>query len=169
MRIQSIQNQPMQNRPNFSANLRIKKLPDLLGGVWVGSSHLHLKDDSPRVVDVLNHLLSRGFKDFVGIDGPKVSADGANLRHFVSPSGDRVVLNKSLYEGDNGRPIGLVFKPVDGSEIWLTRDDINFIDEPPTPTDVLFDKAAAVLDAKKATTELLSFEQRMADAEFFTE
>jgi len=178
MRIQSIQNQQMQNRPNFSADLRIKKLPNLLGGVRIDSVTLHLKTDSSVVERVLE-ILPKTFKDFVGIDGPRVSADGANLRHFISKTGDQVVLDKSLYKEDGEKPIGLILKPADGSEIWLTRDDINFIDETPTPTDKLFDDAAAILDKKavkpsgaldrKTTTQLPSYGQMIFESEFFRE
>lgn len=169
MKIQSVQNQQAQNRPNFGAYLRIKKLPNLLGGFRIDSVAL-VKDDSSVLGRVLSNL-PETFEKFVGTDGPRVSADGANLRHFVSPSGDRVVLNKSLYKETGEKPVGLIFKPVDGSEIWLSREDINFIDEPPTPSDALFDKAAAILDAKakKATTDLPSVEQRIFESDHFTE
>lgn len=145
MKIQSIQNQQMQNRPNFSADLRIKKLPNLLGGVRIDSSGLRLKDGSSTVVDVLKSL-SAAFERFVGIDGPRETAGGANARHFISPTGDKVLLEKSLHGGE--KPIGLVVNTTDGSEILLVREDIYFMDKNPTPSDKLFDDAAAVLNAK---------------------
>lgn len=153
MRIQSVQNQQTQSRPNFSADLHIAKLPSLAGGIFIDSVTLHLRHESSHhdcsVVERVLSNLPTIFRDFVGIDGPRVSADGANLRHFVNPrTKDRVVLNKSLYKEDNGRPIGLVLKPVDGSEISIGREDINFVYDTPTPSDDLFDKAAAILDAK---------------------
>lgn len=150
MKIQSIQNQQTQSRPNFSADLRIQKLPNLLGGVRIDSVTLHVRAGVLVVEQVLERL-PKIFKDFVGIDGPKVSADGANLRHFISPTGDKVVLSKSFYKEDNGKPIGIIFRPKDGSEICLGRADIYFIDETPMPSDKLFDEAAAILDKKAIT------------------
>lgn len=147
MRIQSIQNQQTQNRPTFSANLRVGQLPDLLGGVRIVRFGSEFTEDSIEVAGVLKHLLSDRFKGFEVISGPRVSADGANLRHFESESGDKVLLNKGP-EQDGGKPIGIIFKPADGGEIVLGRDDIYHVIKPPSKTDEDFDKAAAILDAK---------------------
>lgn len=147
MKIQSIQNQQTQTKPNFSADLIVKKLPNLLGGVEIDTRTLCLNEHyGLSVVEKVLENLPEAFKKFVVTEGPKTSVDGGNLRHFVSPSGDKVVLERSLYKEVGERPIGLILRPADGSEFWIGRTDINFIDEPPMSSDKLFDDAAAILN-----------------------
>lgn len=147
MKIQSIQNQQTQNRQNFSAHAVIQSpLPKLYGNLSIKKPHVVLKEGSSELIKHLRYIVGV-LKDFSAVDGPKESGTFSNIRHFISPAGDKAVLAKEGLSPE--RPIGIIINHSDGSETYIERFDWGF--ESSSESDALFDEAAAVLDKKAVT------------------
>lgn len=145
MKIQAIQNQQTQTKPNFSAWGRVKNQQGILKV---------LKNDSQGVVDALN-TLKKELGGIVRLEGPTVSDGFSNTSHFQSAiSGDALVLGKDVFEPH--RPLGIIIKRPDGSEITLLRTE-KLSDRSITDKD--FDLLAQSLEAKPNRTITLGREE----------
>lgn len=144
MRIQAFQSPQMQNGQNFTANAVIQTpLPKLYEKLSIKKPHLVLKEGSSELIKHLRYIVEV-LKDFSAVEGPKESGPFANVRHFISPAGDKAVLAKEGLSPE--RPIGIIINHSDGSETYIERFDWGF--ESSSESDTLFDEAAAVLNDK---------------------
>lgn len=119
MKIQSLQNQQVQNRPNFSASARV----DISNG-------------SQEVIKLLESL-RKVFKEFF-----YCTVITEDEKRFMSFAGDTATLRRYAE-----RPIELVVERVDGSKMTFLRHDTRF-NGIPSPSDKRFDEVTGILDVK---------------------